>query len=1222
MKIKKQYLLMATTISLGMVSLVAAEGADIAPGVSTTPKTSTFLERPASQIIQKRLTALLEKGRFFEIYKELKALPQPKGELMKAVYQLAMGCPTECSPEMLKKIIAKRKKTEQNPNIKERKRAVYKIAHIQYILSTPRASEKSKDEAVEHLRSLSLAGEGVASKYLLALHKLKTHKDFGEYLLWELAFPHGRKKRGHHQQALYMLHTLKQPKVPARIQEAALNVGHPLILHEKGMQLISKAASHKSDPESQKRVRQYLSEAGEYIPEALFNLYMYEEKNGQYFEALKSLVILCQRYVNDPIRSGGMQALRTLTNNNKEEKITNLFAFREEDEEGNEIKIQTLQQLLELKEAAKQLDLVGWLVKHSSFYPKPFMQLILRFFNLAEDTKAKADIIAYMFSEKLKNLNNYDDYLSSLWLDYVKCVKALSEKGDLASQEELEGVFKALCRWKFSRANFVSLKFALLQTLSIMSELIADKDVADSAGYFLSNFQEKPVRDLNWQQLKTVYQLLNTIKDNFERNELEHVQNLRESASKFIAPYENPHELFTSTERQCLGRNVLYLCEKNKVREQGVLLIKHLLHLDEESPLINFFMTLVLDRKKEANEFLPFIEGVLLNAELASKKMALPALGEEVEMFSDLTGHYALNISAIKDSRVDLIKGKESLDRQQSPVTNTAFQRIANKLIKRFYKLRASGVITDSMVFEWQLHDESKEDSFKRFMWRYRRFKNMKPDEPVDSTEWDHFWSENEKARAKRKKFFQTHQDTHKDLADAASLKEMFSYMKDPSRVELRRKAYKVMNEMLLKSDEDIAPTLGSWAFAGKHCPVRTEAEIEGLYTMHLFETLGVRRDPSLKVSLKVALVLEKLRKQLLSSLVEDTEVEPLHQRRYLENKFGKELGIIGAEHKGSDIHKRVIRKEYKDMTRNDVDFSIREKYTVTKIVDAVHQALLSEEIKYDDLEKVVKAGPRETIYGKTIHDEETLKKYFQNDENDVPRPTRKLAISLLLCLGYISPSARADDRPHQEAGSAILSVSHKEKVGTRDERGGEAKRRKIETVSMEQAEDEAFVNILASSPEPEEQTGPWNVPGWELENNSGGGNCFYMAVADQLQQMRHPFLSDEKTTDALSTRGILHDYLRLKTEGAGYIKGEWTDDSKFKSFLKGFEYPIVLAVADTRHPDSGFTAYYLGEGGDLIVERGDTPLPQSRPVIKLACSNDHFLSVRYHPRLDVGAVK
>jgi hypothetical protein len=147
---------------------------------------------------------------------------------------------------------------------------------------------------------------------------------------------------------------------------------------------------------------------------------------------------------------------------------------------------------------------------------------------------------------------------------------------------------------------------------------------------------------------------------------------------------------------------------------------------------------------------------------------------------------------------------------------------------------------------------------------------------------------------------------------------------------------------------------------------------------------------------------------------------------------------------------------------------------------------------------------------------------------------------------------------------------------------------------------------------------GSRSIADWALHDVDDNGNCFYDAVAHQMRLINHVFLVDVREGTEV------RDSLRLLAQGEAFSDRAWADNAVIHALLR--KLPIVLLVVDTRWPARGYVAYYLGEDGDIVthVDQEDATLclPDDSPMIRLAYTGNHFLSVLQHPSLDQGVVR
>ena len=138
-----------------------------------------------------------------------------------------------------------------------------------------------------------------------------------------------------------------------------------------------------------------------------------------------------------------------------------------------------------------------------------------------------------------------------------------------------------------------------------------------------------------------------------------------------------------------------------------------------------------------------------------------------------------------------------------------------------------------------------------------------------------------------------------------------------------------------------------------------------------------------------------------------------------------------------------------------------------------------------------------------------------------------------------------------------------------------------------------------------QEVIGPRQINGWDLQDVRGDGNCFYRAIADQINRV------DPDLFQGLE-RGREHVTLRRIVSGNG--DGIWAEDDDLDQFVRAFSGRYVLAIVDTRMPQCGYSYRYLNREGELITNNGSNlslfDIPRNRSIIRIAATGNHFLSV------------
>lgn len=169
--------------------------------------------------------------------------------------------------------------------------------------------------------------------------------------------------------------------------------------------------------------------------------------------------------------------------------------------------------------------------------------------------------------------------------------------------------------------------------------------------------------------------------------------------------------------------------------------------------------------------------------------------------------------------------------------------------------------------------------------------------------------------------------------------------------------------------------------------------------------------------------------------------------------------------------------------------------------------------------------------------------------------------------------------------------------------------------------DEESILRESRQLAESQQEIGPPAIPGWNLQDVPGDGNCFYYAIIDQMRLINHSFLN----TILEGTEAI--DVLRLRLQGNhNFRDGEWANDEIINAFNS--EFPdIVLAIADTRYPERGFQLRYVHNETPITHTDINDGTPEHlnanrNTIIRIAATGNHFLSVRAHPTLQNGALR
>jgi hypothetical protein len=89
---------------------------------------------------------------------------------------------------------------------------------------------------------------------------------------------------------------------------------------------------------------------------------------------------------------------------------------------------------------------------------------------------------------------------------------------------------------------------------------------------------------------------------------------------------------------------------------------------------------------------------------------------------------------------------------------------------------------------------------------------------------------------------------------------------------------------------------------------------------------------------------------------------------------------------------------------------------------------------------------------------------------------------------------------------------------------------------------------------------------------------------------------------------------LRLFIQGNDFKDKEWADHPEILALVQKLK--LTVAIVDTRYPALGFVYYYIRTDGSLDHTNDEANLPKDNPIIKIAFTGDHYLSVLKHPEL------
>jgi len=154
-------------------------------------------------------------------------------------------------------------------------------------------------------------------------------------------------------------------------------------------------------------------------------------------------------------------------------------------------------------------------------------------------------------------------------------------------------------------------------------------------------------------------------------------------------------------------------------------------------------------------------------------------------------------------------------------------------------------------------------------------------------------------------------------------------------------------------------------------------------------------------------------------------------------------------------------------------------------------------------------------------------------------------------------------------------------------------------------------------------KVGPRTIPGWQLNDVPDDGNCFYHAIAHQAELLALPCL--KRIPDGTAR----HDWLRAQVEhqGIAFKDRDWAGHDEARALITALHAQgesVVIVTVETLQPERGYTAHYIGVD-NTVTTQAPTDLmlqvPTGRPIIRLAATGNHYLSVLSHPELTQGAL-
>lgn len=158
-----------------------------------------------------------------------------------------------------------------------------------------------------------------------------------------------------------------------------------------------------------------------------------------------------------------------------------------------------------------------------------------------------------------------------------------------------------------------------------------------------------------------------------------------------------------------------------------------------------------------------------------------------------------------------------------------------------------------------------------------------------------------------------------------------------------------------------------------------------------------------------------------------------------------------------------------------------------------------------------------------------------------------------------------------------------------------------------EQQQFEEAIRLSLEAAQEKGKIGPRGVRDWGIKDVKDDGNCFYDAVADQLERLA------PSTLQECPSETEKHVFVRGRVQGIGFQDREWADQTNILNFTK--EFNVAVAIMDTKQPEKGF--YLLVHDGKLVET-----VPEGTAIVRLASTGNHFMSVHSNPELEDGKLR
>jgi len=124
-------------------------------------------------------------------------------------------------------------------------------------------------------------------------------------------------------------------------------------------------------------------------------------------------------------------------------------------------------------------------------------------------------------------------------------------------------------------------------------------------------------------------------------------------------------------------------------------------------------------------------------------------------------------------------------------------------------------------------------------------------------------------------------------------------------------------------------------------------------------------------------------------------------------------------------------------------------------------------------------------------------------------------------------------------------------------------------------------------------------------------GNCFYEAIARQLELKNFPIPEIFPATTVEGGQTALADIIRLRS-GTPYQDRTWASPEEMKTLMGKLN--LIVGIVDTRDPKHTLVYYYTDNNAKFQFTSDKNKLPGDRIILELAYTGNHYLCVASKP--------